>query len=301
MKKTWGAVKSECINLGFEKFTAYQKNPSIFVEAVNRAMVRIAGHIKPILGKYVISQYPLQNAIPVKDLMDIQGYRGVPLQFFASGGKSYYFESDGIGTATISNGTETKEIQLDSNRKFKAYRGFMDGDLTITFSGPYAYNIRNVAIYRDVLSDKEDDIPPYSRYIAYDIAELTKEDGQVVFMDFANDQPVQSGAYNTVEDYKKYGRSTILLNHFDVGEFTVWYKKYPKLIQGSTPENYELELDYDAADLIPLFAAYYIWLDDDKEKATYYLNMAIDRAEEIIGGISQPPTVVEYENTTGWW
>lgn len=310
MKKSWGAVKLECTNLGFEKTTAYQKNPSIFIESVNRAMVRVAGYVKPILGKYVISQNSLQNAIPMALYqMDIQAYRGTPLAFSASGVKSYYFEADGEGVATISNGVDADiAIPLDSARKYKAYRGFANGDVTITFSGDYAYNVRNVAMYRELYSDNAEDIPAFCQYVPYDIAELTKaEDGRVVFMDFANDQPVQQGSfssgqsYRTVEDYKKQDKSIILLNHFDVGEFTVWYKKYPRPIVTSTPDEYELELDYDAADLVPLLASHYIWLDDDPQRATMYYNDFAERSGEIMGTASRPPSVAEYENTTGWW
>ena len=64
MKKTWGQIKSECLSLGFERARAYQKNPNIFIESVNRAMVRVASYVKPILGKYVISQRLIQNVLP---------------------------------------------------------------------------------------------------------------------------------------------------------------------------------------------------------------------------------------------
>ena len=309
MKKTWGAVKSECLNLGFERARAYQKNPNIFIESVNRAMVRVASYVKPILGKYVISQRLIQNVLPAPlRQLDIQPYRGIPLTFAGSNIKAYYFECDGVGECTVSNGVDPDVvIALDSDKRFKAYRGFMNGDVTLTFSGDWAYNIRNVALYREIVSNKVEDIPSFSQYVPYDIAELTKEGERVVFMDFANEQPLQEGnfsdgaVYRTVADYKKQGRNVILLNHFDVGEFTVWYKKYPTLVSAVTPDNFPLDLDYDAADLVPLLASYYIWLDDDPQRATMYHNAFVDRAGEIMGAASKEPTLSEYENTTGWW
>lgn len=41
---TWGELKSNLINLGFESDKAYGENPKLFIQAVNRAMSLIGWH-----------------------------------------------------------------------------------------------------------------------------------------------------------------------------------------------------------------------------------------------------------------
>lgn len=308
MKKTWGQLKSECINLGFEKTTAYQKNPSIFIESANRALILISTTVRPILGKYVVTHNPIPNILPSPlYLLNIHQYPGTPIQFTAQGAKSYYFECDGNGTATVSNGVDSEVITLSSNREFKAYRGFMGGTVTITFSGAFAYNIRNIAMYAMTRSASLDDIPAYSQYVSYDISELTKVDGKSMFLDFAEDKPIQRGnfvdgnSYKIVSDYKKQERKILLLNYFDIGQFEVWYKKCPTPIAASTPDSFEIELDYDVAALAPYLMAHDVWLDDDDRKATIYYNKYDDLKNQIMGNQNIDSSVAEFKNSTGWW
>ena len=54
MYKTWGEIKSEIINLGFEQSNAYAENPKSCIEAVNRAMTIVAAFVRPLIGHYVI-------------------------------------------------------------------------------------------------------------------------------------------------------------------------------------------------------------------------------------------------------
>ena len=46
MYKTWGEIKSEIINLGFEQSNAYAENPKSCIEAVNRAMTIVAAFVR---------------------------------------------------------------------------------------------------------------------------------------------------------------------------------------------------------------------------------------------------------------
>lgn len=307
MTYTWGTLKSECKNLGFEKTTAYQKNPAFFIECANRALNLIATTVKPIYGKYVISHNPLNNLLPSPLYnMDIVAYPGTPV-YKASGVKSYYFECDGTGTATISNGNETVVIEMESNRVFVPYKGFMEGDVSITFGGDYAYNVRNIAMYGEVYSDDPDDIPPYSQYVAYNIEELTAENGEKVFFEFADEKPILRGSfssgdsYRVLEDYKKEQGKIILLNRFDVGQIEITYKKYPKQITAATPDDYALDIDYSAVHLVSLVMAYYLWRDDNFKRAQSYWNDFVDQKNDLLGVSNTDSSVATYVNTTGWW
>ena len=58
MKTTWGQIKQECIDLGFEKSTAYQKNQSIFINSINRAIRQISTTDKPNIERLTINHTP---------------------------------------------------------------------------------------------------------------------------------------------------------------------------------------------------------------------------------------------------
>lgn len=51
MYKTWGEIKNETLNLGFEKMKAYDKNKQSFIDAYNFAQTLIASTIGGIIKK----------------------------------------------------------------------------------------------------------------------------------------------------------------------------------------------------------------------------------------------------------
>lgn len=191
MRKLWSDIKSECINLGFDKATAYQKNPSIFIEAANRAIKLIAATVKPILEKITIPHNPTD--------------------------------------------------------------------------------------------DSED-------WISYDMSTLTEESGKEVFHDFY-ERPTIDG--EPVSEYRKDGRNTILFPSSISGDIDVWYKKYPAPITQATLDSYELEIDYDVSDLVPLLMGFYIWMDDDKNLATIYRNDYEQRRDELMASMTRPLIIIQ--------
>ena len=291
--KTWGTLKEEILALGFAKQQEYQKNAGSFIQATNRAMIQVATTVKPILGRYVISRSPMPNALPNPlYMMDIYRYPDkMPRLLQADNVKAFYFECDGNGAATVSNGSETIEVTMESDGKFEAYKGLISGSVSIEFGGEHSYGIRNLALYSQLRSPT--DIPTYAQYVEYDMAEITKENGRVVFHRFAEDKPIKQGsfssgeAYKTVGDYKRKGKSIIMLNYFDEGEFEIWFEKYPAPITNATPDDYPLELDDDACALLPYLVGYDVWIDDSPERATDYMNVYQMKKEELLGASSE--------------
>lgn len=66
------------------------------------------------------------------------------------------------------------------------------------------------------------------------------------------------------------------------GDFDIYYSARPKRIDVSTTDDAVIELDPDVAELIPLLAAYFIWLDDDERKAVMYWNNYEDMKNQIL-------------------
>lgn len=77
------------------------------------------------------------------------------------------------------------------------------------------------------------------------------------------------------------------------GAFDIYYSAKPEKITSATPDSYVLPLDDDVAELLPLLASYFIWLDDDERKAVMYWNKYDDLKMQIIAmsGQNKPVTV----------
>jgi hypothetical protein len=67
------------------------------------------------------------------------------------------------------------------------------------------------------------------------------------------------------------------------GMYRVEYRRRPERITIDTPNEFEIELDFDVCPLLPLLASYFIWLDDDERKAVMYWNNYDDLKNQILG------------------
>lgn len=66
------------------------------------------------------------------------------------------------------------------------------------------------------------------------------------------------------------------------GAFDIYYSAKPEKITSGTSDTYILPLDADVAELLPLLASYFIWLDDDERKAVMYWNNYEDLKNQIL-------------------
>ena len=163
--------------------------------------------------------------------------------------------------------------------------------------------MRNIAIYENVYSADENDIPKYSRYIRYDMSALVND-----FGGFIGKDPRQGGSYedgkdfNIVTDYITE-QNAIYFNREDKGEFTVYYKKRLPTISTSTLDSYELQFDVQLLQaLLYKVCAKISFLDDETERSVYFENefnlVAVNIAEQIKVDSRIP---AQYKNTTNWW
>ena len=61
-----------------------------------------------------------------------------------------------------------------------------------------------------------------------------------------------------------------------------WEPTRPDNITVDTEDDIEIDLPDDLQELVPLLAAYHIWLDDDERKATMYYNNFVQKRDAII-------------------
>lgn len=123
----------------------------------------------------------------------------------------------------------------------------------------------------------------------YNMPSLTQNNGVVDFLEFA-DTPVKigTGVYRKFSDYEIESGNTLVIDGRLVGTFKVFYKKAHTPITEETPNDTELELPLKAHVLVPLLAAYYVWLEDEKSKAVDYYNQYEKLSQHILSESHKP-------------
>lgn len=289
--------------LGFED--SLESN-SRFVYAANRALLQVNA-IRPATSSYVINHRPTKNAITESSFDPVLKIEDVT--YYANNVKAFYFESDGIGTVyfeKIVGGewTEFYHLEMSATNGFKSYRGFIrdggeyvDGIVRMRFAGQYIYSVRNVAMYEHLYSNSEKDIPAYEAFTRYDIKELTGD-----FLSLAMPLIEGTGFTRMPQGYDVEDNRIILLPYTARGVYKVTYNRIPRAIVNegdSLNDDTVIDLAEDLCALVPLLVAAYIFIDDEPEKAQYYLSlyreMAIDIERRKYN--ATPATIV---NVNGW-
>ena len=107
------------------------------------------------------------------------------------------------------------------------------------------------------------------------------------------------GVYAYLNDFFIEGESKIVLRG-DLGvDITVYYKKVPERITAETEDDFEMELDGVVQPLVPLLASYFIWLDDEVQKAAMYYNLYDDMKNQILAQ-NQRPVSVRFMGGVSW-
>ena len=117
----------------------------------------------------------------------------------------------------------------------------------------------------------------------YDMEELTREDGDVVFLSFA-DTPVMvgDGVYRRYNDFEIEQDRILVMDGSVSGNFKVFYKKAHTPFTIDTDDLEDIPLPLKAHILVPLLTAYYVWLEDEKTKAVDYYNQYEKLAQSIL-------------------
>lgn len=142
----------------------------------------------------------------------------------------------------------------------------------------YTYDCINRAI---------DQIENQFPYIAKYEFEIDESDTGILYIDMTDrtgflglaETPVVFEV-NGEETFRKFGDYQIEMGHTIVikvddyaGMFRIYYNKQCTDITSTTSDAFVPELPNKVHHLIPLLAAYYLWLDDDAAKAAQYYNM----------------------------
>lgn len=139
-------------------------------------------------------------------------------------------------------------------------------------------------------------------YVAKYEFEIDESDDGILYIDMTDREGFLDLAETPVmfeadgqEIFRKFGDYLVEMGHTIVikaddyvGSFRIYYNKKCTTITGTTPDSFVPELPLKCHHLIPLIAAYYLWLDDDIAKATQYYNMYEQEAAVVIAKDKEP-------------
>jgi hypothetical protein len=292
--------------LGFEESLEYD---DAFYFAANRAVLQINA-IRPATRHCILRHRVPENRISGGTLDSVEKIE--ELCFYADNVKSYYFEADGLGILYIERMDEASSawviidvVEFSGKSGFTPYRGFIkrggefvDGRVRMRFAGQYVYSLRGVAMYAHLYSDKVADVPAYEPYTRYDVSAMVPD-----FLGLASPPIDETEQLKRIDHgYDVENGRVILLSREAEGTYKVLYKRQPAVLvdEGSpSDDDTVIDLDADLAALMPVLVASYVWMDDEPEKAQYYLALYQEQAAELERrGRNMAP--VNYRNVYGW-
>lgn len=290
--------------LGFEETIEYTRG---FLNAANRSVLQAAS-VRPAIRRCVLNHNPLHNEAGSSYKSELAD----GAVFEAETAKAYYFEANGAFSASIQGyngnewtaiGTITSESNAERNR-YTAYRGFIrdngeftDEKIRIKFESPYICYVRKMAMYKNIYSDRAEDIPAYDPYVRYDISRMVDD-----FMGLSS-PPFDEETRNALfENYDIEDNRVILLSRELSGEYGVLYKHKPNVITSDDPstDDTDIDLDEDLCNALPLLVASYVWADDEPEKAMYYMTLYRERTAEIYSATKDSQKPVKMISANGW-
>lgn len=274
--------------LGFEKSL---EDDDWFYQAANRALLQV-NLLRPAISSYVINHKPMTNLVKDSSFSPVQ--RAEDLCYEVNDAKAYFFEADGIGTCYIERQDKNSgawlildAVELTGTKRFSSYSGFIrDGKKFITgrvrlrFAGDFLYSVKCVAMYQHVYSAEVSDIPAYEAYTRYDIGSLVPDLLTLALPPITEDEEYKklSG------DFDVEGGRVILLPYSATGCFKILYNRRPREIintGGAADDETIIDLDDELCSLLPILIASYIWIEDEPDRAQYYMTLYQARAAEI--------------------
>lgn len=269
-------------------------------DAANEALQMLA-----TAGKFIIKATDIAHT-PVKNLFT-EGERifwsdGGYLNFETTGAKSITFAYCGEVAYTIYVGDiVVLEDNLSSKNGYSIVKLLVENpdkeSVKIELYSEYPFSAKDIGMYGATYPTDED-IPPYSQNIRYDLKELVddfymlSDEGIIFEGDLRN-------RYRTTDEYLVEGGHVLLLDRNAKGNFKVYYKAYPQQITSDTDDDTVLSLDPEVAALLPLYMASQLYKDDDIGVATTYRN-EFEVAFERLTNAPKGPSSEHFKSESGW-
>ncbi len=243
---TYETLKREVAALGFEDST---ENEDFLLFALRRAQ-RVISIDFPLEGTYRAYQRipsPLYHVETPDREMRLEG------------GVSVSFRYRSPLTLSVEDGRGVKTLSLPESES--TYRAkFADGGCTLRFAGEG--RAWNFAVYRDAAILSVSDIPVLAPYECYELKSLIPD-----FLTAL--EGVTDAASDPIPRARIEGDLLLMPRDF-TGEFSLRYTRKPRPIE---KEEESVDIASEAEPLLSLLGGAYLWLDDEPEKAQYYMQL----------------------------
>ena len=292
--------------LGFEDSLESEDG---FVYAANRAILEVNA-LRPVTSSVYINHRPMKNEL-LRPTFE-PALKEDELIFECADVKAYYFECDGSGAVYIELFDDISRAwqligmrSLTSPGEYKPYKGFIKRDgafvpgrVRLRFTGEYLYSVKSVAMYKHLLGKDEGDIPAFEAFTQYDVTEMVPD-----FMSLRN-PPIEfdDGYRHLNQEYRVENGRIILLPYGGAGHYRVIYNRRPASIVSNGALQADItviDLEEELCALLPILVAAYIWMDDEPEKAQYYLSLYQQRAAYLEHKTINPSPVI-MRSVNGW-
>ena len=276
---TYKELCDEICALGFE--TELDDGDRVLC-AVRRAVMTVYTEI-PMYGRLVFYKSANLPKEKIPDFCHVSG-KEETIPFLA---RAYSFRTCGTGGYKIREGSS--ETSFNFSGTCELHRGFLHGAGEIEFFGDYSYTVFDIALYDEIYADTPESIPDGDPITEIDLSVLRED-----FLMPASELLYTDGG--TVKGASIVGSRVRMPSELS-GKFVIHYKKAPPVIERN-PDGL-IALPDGCTHLCALLAASYVWLDDDSEKAYYYMNLYKD-ALASVKRTSRHGFDSSYKDVTGW-
>lgn len=253
---TLNDIKKEVAHLGFESDSAVDSG---LESAVKRALSTIYTEHGP-RGIYRI----YQNSPKPQNHLPMIVHSGTEDDVISLSDATYAFALCGSGAFEVKdeNGVRTQEFNTQNAYVY----GRVKGNGEIRFKGEFRYTVYDLCIYDTAFA--EGDVPPrYGRFREYALEEYIP--------DFLFALSIPTDAVGKRIEGATIRSGILLVPYGYTGEISLEYRKKAPDVSINSPDA-ELDIPKELAPLVALLAAAYVWLDDDADKAQYYMSLYRD-------------------------
>lgn len=255
-------------------------------DAAARALDEVAA-VRPRLMRVSLFHLPAIPCYLEREERPISGEKTVSLPY----GRSFLLRIAGSGSLVVRRGGNESHFPFSSLPGVPAAIGGDlpegDGKLTLSITANGSYHLLVLAVYDATFGGMPPD-PTAPR--DYDLSLLFPDFGRLTEPPRTREGRIL--CEGTESDYTLDGGHILRLSPHARGEVRLTYRR-----RLSLPASGELPVTEEEAALLPLFCAAYVYLEDDPEKASFYLA----RFHEGLMRLREPIEAVHrFHDATGW-
>lgn len=280
-------------------------------QAANEALQLLSTAGKFIIKEFQYANYPFDNLLG-KDTFKVYSLVNDSITFAKKGALSYYFKIMGkpVSCKLYVGTHEVKDFYPEDNeidtKQFTTFKGNItypvleedeDDTVSLVVEAWTPVNIQNVCFYGTAF-ESDEDVPQYEKFIRIKMNDVLDD-----FYQLAPAELYKLGEsgnqYIVANDYFQEADNTLVIPREKEGIYLIHYRAYPQRITLETPDDYEMALDPEVADLLPLYMASQIYMDDDLGIATSYRNY-FEVGRDALSQGALIPKKEKFVTSSGW-